>query len=151
MKKLIALLYNTKSKDVADARWTLFKKFSYESERLPPSAGLLKQAILRAHCQARTWFLSNEPSRQLPDPISCGWDLLDEEYRPKTSDAPVAPDSVLNLIKCGCCSDCLSKRCKCSKINLVCTALCDCGDLCDNTDVGRFVNYETLEEDEMLL
>ena len=146
-QEVIAWLYNAKSKDVADARWTLFKKFSYESEPLPPTAGSLKQAILRAHCQARTWFLSDKSTRLLPDPLSCEWEILEEVHRPKTSDTPVAPDSVLNLIKCGCGSDCLSRRCR--KNNLVCTELCECGDMCQNSDVERFVNDEALEEDEM--
>ena len=41
LQEVIALLYSAKSKDVADARWGLFKKFSYESGRLPPTAGSL--------------------------------------------------------------------------------------------------------------
>ena len=45
LEEVIASLYNTKSKDVADARWILFKKFSYESEKLPPTAGALEQAV----------------------------------------------------------------------------------------------------------
>ena len=86
---------------------------------------------------------------KVPAPILHGWDFIAGVYQAKSSETPVAPDCVINLIKCKCGSDCLSRRCKCTKNGLVCTELCDCGDSCENTDLGRFVNDEGLDEDEM--
>ena len=48
---------------LCDARWHLFKKCSDESERLPPTTGAFKQAVLRAHSPARTWRLNNKFTR----------------------------------------------------------------------------------------
>ena len=148
--KRFALLYGTKSNNIPEARWKLFKKCSYELERLSPTAGSLKQAILRAHCQARTWCVSDKPNQLLPNPVNCGWEISEGVFETKTSETPIAPDSVLHLMKGGCGSNCLSNRFKCCKNKLVCTDLCECGDTYDNTDVGRFVNDEVFKEDEML-
>ena len=144
------MLYWQKPTHLRNTRWNLFEKCNYESEHLPPTMGAFKQAVLRAHCQARTWYLSDKSIRSLPNPLSCGWELSEGKYVPTTSADPIAPESVLHLVKCGCNSDCLTNRCKCSKSNLVCTDLCDCFDICENTDIARFVNDDNLDEEEML-
>ena len=135
LEEVIAVLYCTKRTNLRNARWNLFKKCNYESERLPPTTGSFKQAVLRAHCHARTWYLSDKCIRFLPNPIYCGWEISEGMYVPITSADQIAPKSVLHLVKCGCNSECLNNRCKCSKSKLVCIDLCDCPDTCENTDL----------------
>ena len=108
LKKIVSTLYWPKAINVhsfRDARRHLCKKLSYQSEILPPTSGAFKQAILRAHRQARTWYLSDKCSRRLPNPLPSGWEEEAGSYIPITTENPIARDAVHNLIKCGCKGD----------------------------------------------
>ena len=136
-------------KTLSEARWYLFTRSSAQSEKLCPTLGAFKQAVLRAHCQARTWLLSDQSVRDLPDPLVNGWELADGSYVACTTKETIAPTAILNLIKCGCNkSNCQSNSCKCFKANLVCTDLCTCADTCENMDYQRNKGKEQEEEDE---
>ena len=143
------MLYFFKSTSMRDVQWDVFTKSQHESECLSPTTGSLKQAILRAHCQARTWYLSNKSVCTIPDPLECGWEICEGTYVAITYDHPIACGSVLNSVKCGCTSECLTNRSKCGKNKLVCTDLCECSYTCENTATGRFTGDDILDEDEM--
>ena len=55
-----------------------------------------------------------------------GWNI-DESgfYNPVRCKIPPAPESITNLIKCGCKTGC-SKNCSCRKHRIACSELCDC-------------------------
>ena len=46
---------------------------------------------------------------------------------------PPTPDSVMELMSCGCKKGCQMDRCHCRKNELLCTEMCRCKD-CRNTD-----------------
>ena len=78
--------------------------------------------------------------RELPDPEKHGWLLKDNTYLPVPYKGKVAPDSIMNLVKCGCSkTNCRTSRCKCYKANMTCTDLCQCSDKCENCDLESFV------------
>ena len=57
LEKFVCQLYQptTSIYQVNELRWYLFKKKQAQSERLPPTQGALRQAILRAHYQCMIW------------------------------------------------------------------------------------------------
>ena len=125
---------------VSDARWYMCTRNTAQCEKLPPTSGASRQAALQAACQARKWALSNESYRTLPDPELYGWEIVEGSYCPITSEEKIAPESILNLIMCGCSkSNCCSGHCKGFKKKLMCTPLCKCTENCENDDNIKFV------------
>ena len=51
IEKFVCELYvpKTSLSTVKDLRWWLFRKKQAQSERLPPTQGVLREAVLRAH------------------------------------------------------------------------------------------------------
>ena len=72
-----------------------------ESDKLPPTAGALKQHILRVHLQAHIWGQASISQQVYLDPLENGY-YKDEnnQLKPTTIDVPPAPDTI---------SDCSSK------------------------------------------
>ena len=62
--------------------------------------------------------------------------------------APIAPDAVLILVRCGCGEKCTTKRCTCVKTNFSCTDGCGCTDSCENTDNIRESNHVKINNEE---
>ena len=60
-----------------------------------------------------------------PPPITdFGWEIKDGQVLVKWMTMPVAPDGILEDVKCGCKSGCSTRRCACVKAELKCTGLC---------------------------
>ena len=74
IKKLVCRLYvpNTPIKTVSELRWSLFRKKEAQSEKLPPTQAAIREAIMRANCQALIWSLDSVPSPDLPPPQEYG-------------------------------------------------------------------------------
>jgi len=50
-------------------------------------------------------------------------------------DSPVAPDSLLKLVRCQCKSNCDTQRCSCKRNELECSTACgECKGLCRNSN-----------------
>ena len=67
----------------------------------------------------------------------------------KTMDSPVAPDSLLKLVRCQCKSNCDTQRCSCKRNELECSNACsECKELCQNSNfdasTGDPSEYELL-------
>ena len=67
----------------------------------------------------------------------------------KTMDLPVAPDSLLKLIRCQCKGNCDTRRCSCKRIELECSSACgECKGLCQNSNLDGStddpIEYELL-------
>ena len=75
----------------SDARWYMYTRNTAQCEKLPPTSGAFRQAVLRAACQASTWALSNESYRTLPDPELYGWEIVEGSYCLITSEEKIAP------------------------------------------------------------
>ena len=74
---------------LSDARWYMYTRNTAQCEKLPPTSGAFRQVVLRAACQARTWALSNESYRTLPDPELYGWEIVEGSYCPITSEESI--------------------------------------------------------------
>jgi len=63
---------------------------------------------------------------------------------------PVAPEAVVELVKCSCFASKCSGRCSCRAHNLPCTELCRCEeaeDTCNNIQVAHSLSDEDEIED----
>lgn len=99
---------------------------------LPPTEIAFRENALRAHLAVVTWRDCLNTDAPVLDPTEHGW------YHPEGSTmllptvvppgTPLAPDDLLKVIKCGCCSDkpCATKRCSCKSSGLSCTSFCHC-------------------------
>ncbi|CAH3163836.1 unnamed protein product, partial [Porites lobata] len=50
--------------------------------------------------------------------------VTEGQVLPRMTDLPAAPESLLQMIKCNCSSDCASARCTCRKHGLECSPAC---------------------------
>ena len=131
IEKLVCRLYvpNTPIKTVRELRWSLFRKKQAQSEKLPPTQAAIREAIMRANCQALIWSLDSVPSPDFPPPQEYGWKLEDDQWVPIMTSSPPAPDAIIELVGCGCkTSHCSSNRCNSRKAGINCTDLCACSD-----------------------
>lgn len=120
-------LPKTEITSVKELRWWIFKKKQTQSEKLPPTSGALKQAILRAHYQLLVWNHDNITTVRLPSPGRQGWTWQNERWVPVMTTLSQAPDAIIHLVKCGCSKDrCTNNRCQCMKAGLNCAELCGC-------------------------
>ena len=111
----------------SDLRWKLFCENQAEGERLPPTRGVLHQVALRAHYQAHLWHQSTIANPCVPSPEGHGWRQTGGCYMPVSSSDPIAPDTVLNVIRCRCCkSKCQTSRCTCRQHIVACAEMCLC-------------------------
>ncbi|CAH3178327.1 unnamed protein product, partial [Porites lobata] len=53
-----------------------------------------------------------------------GWKVTEGQVLPRMTDLPAAPESLLQMIRCNCSSDCASARCICRKHGLECSPAC---------------------------
>lgn len=96
---------------------------------LPPTTETFKQHVLRAHLQAAIWRGALEPDPPALSPLRYGWmkssqvNQLEPVGLPPNVDA--APESVLQMIKCGC-DSCSTARCSCRVAHTSCSEFCDC-------------------------
>jgi len=103
-------------------------------QRLPPTEHAAKFHVMRSHLQAVRW--STLSSCEL-DPCDWGWRMSEDgELIPIMTDRAVAPDDILNIIRCKCKSSCTSSLCSCKKNGLHCVTACaNChGNSCLNVD-----------------
>ena len=53
-----------------------------------------------------------------------GWKVIGDQLVPVAADLPPAPDSLVQLIRCNCLSDCRTMRCICRKNGMQCSPAC---------------------------
>jgi len=141
LEEFVCRLYCSKKhlRTLKDTRYDLYCLDTSRCERLPPTSAAFKETVLRAACTAITWGRSNLSVRVVPDPVNYGWKLVEGKFIPIPYVGRIAPDSILDLVKCGCAEGtCSTERCKCNKAGLACTDMCRCSDNCNNTDRGKF-------------
>ena len=126
--------------------WMSFKQLGKDNgvELLPPTHGAWEQHVLRAHLQSHVWEQDLVLHPILPDPVSLGWSREEDDLKPLLSKVPIAPEAVVELVKCSCSttkknpsSKCVSTRCSCRLNMLTCTELCQCEadiEICQNVD-----------------
>jgi len=117
---------------IPELHWHLFCKYMAESEKLLPTLGTLKQQLLRTRVQARVWGHAAVPQQELLDPLENGYhrDSDDGQLKPTTTDVPLAPETIVEMVRCQCKGNCSLNRCSCKSENLPCTDLCLCNTQC---------------------
>ena len=139
IERFVVLAYDRTSNatSVNAARQRLFCKNSRLVENIPPTSDALRQHVLRVCYQAsHVWSQALVKQPDLPDPHNWGWEKEANVWHPLWTLLGQAQDQCYELIHCGCTKSCTG-NCKCSKANLVCTALCKCDGKCykEETDV----------------
>src|SRR6218665_2017702 len=69
-------------------------------------------------------------------PTDWGWRSQEGTLEPLETDIAIAPDTLLNMVSCGCKADgCSYMTCSCKKLGLFCTSMCSqcIGQTCNNT------------------
>lgn len=67
----------------------------------------------------------------VPTPSDWGWVEDSCGWRPVWMTLPDADSCCLELLRCGCKTGCLTRRCKCVRSDLKCTSLCACEGECE--------------------
>ena len=91
------------------------QKFRLES--LPPTTEAAKQHSYRVYLTIQNW-LGN-----ILEPFKWGWVFNNYYYSPVKTEQSIAPESLLNLVSCGCKKGC-NASCSCRKMNMICTEMC---------------------------
>jgi hypothetical protein len=102
-------------------------------ETVPPTRDALMQHVKRACCQA-VFILDRAHSScpSVPTPSKGGWEIVNEKLGPVWMTIPQAAKVCSELLKCGCKKGYM-KNCKCLKVFLKRTSLCNCGAECGNS------------------
>ena len=131
VERFVVLLYNRTSDimNVNESRKYLFTQKGRSLENLPPTLEVLKQHTKRAIYQSYCWNRALFPQQELPDPADWGWKKGPTGWEPLWTTLSEASQPCSELIRCGCKKGC-TRRCKCVKAALKCTALCTCGGEC---------------------
>ena len=115
---------------LSQTRVHLYKKELVKSEKIPPTLGAFRQHCLRALHQLRQYTTSLQDTVDIRDPEEYGWILIDDEFKPHTTENEVAPNRLIQLVSCNCVKGFCIKKCKCKSNGEPCTDFCGCGDLC---------------------
>lgn len=75
MELFVCQLYQpgTATTTVRDLRWRLFSRKQLEAQKLPPTKGVLHEAVCRAQFQAMVWHQAHVPNPKLPSATDYGW------------------------------------------------------------------------------
>ncbi|XP_061913285.1 uncharacterized protein LOC133656293 isoform X2 [Entelurus aequoreus] len=154
LSKYVCHLYGQASaKDVNDARYKAFCMASSALPELsiPPTSDALHQHCKRANYQAAVMRHSLTGMMCAPSPIGNGWYIEDGELTVRWMTRNPAPDSVLQVVHCGCkTSKCETERCSCMSAKMSCTDLChcqNCGNVSKETEERGAWDDDTDESD----
>ena len=128
-EKLLVDIYNGSNGDTLD-KLRLVKyheKVSTGSKQvqpkvLPPTSAAAKYHSYRVFYQVQEWACLGTSLELMPE--EWGFQLQRGQLLPVHTDIPPAPEELLNVIRCGCTTDCSSHRCSCRKVSLSCTNAC---------------------------
>ena len=135
----------SKSQSLKELRWELFCK-GKEAEKLPPTQATLIPHVSRANYVCHCWKNCRRSMQALPTPEGHGWLSENDNCVPVLCLKKPAPNEMLELIKCGCKSDCATGHCSCRKNNLKCTPACSCED-CSNQECQSYFDDNDIDYD----
>src|SRR6218665_1121079 len=123
--------FSSHSSSVNSTRRKLFSQKGRTIENIPPTQDALGLHLKRAVYQAgHVWSQALVPLPVLPNPADWGWALCDGLWQPLWMTLPDVAKCCPELKRCGCGTGCSTKRCRCFKDDLPCTALCACDAQC---------------------
>ena len=94
----------------------------------PPTSAALKNHLKRANYQVHIWKRALEPQTPDEGPEDQGWKLSDGRLEIVWTDLAPSPEAVMELVFCGCCGICQTRRCSCVSNGLPCTEACPSSD-----------------------
>ena len=154
---ICGLYGNSGNKTLAEMRYSKWVEKSKSNtmtsvkdlEKFPPTVEAARLNIKRAYYQASIW--TNLSLDIVPlDVEQFGWvkDSTNKTVDPVFLDSTtlIAPDSLLKVTFCGCCSQnpCSSLRCSCKQANVTCGELCKCKGECCNGSAPQEVHNDDL-------
>ena len=112
---------------------------TFQLQSLPPTSAAAKYHSYRAYYAVQEW-LGNATDVM---PTEWGWKLPGGVLSPVLTDRPVASESVLLIVSCGCKINC-GKKCKCRRARLYCAPMCSSciGQTCSNVCVPDEEDFE---------
>lgn len=132
-EKFVCRIYNVHKTDSVDAaRHILFAK-SGKPETISPTSDALRFHLMRVHYQAMVSRNAHCAKPELPAPVDMGWEHSNSGLKPILMSLSPIPESCLEMISCACQKQCSTRRCKCRKSALRCTAMCACRQQNDET------------------
>lgn len=90
-----------------------------QPENLPPTSAAAVYHSSRVYYQVQDWRGQHELQAE-----DWGWKLKDGKLLPVTTHLPAAHESLLNIVRCNCKSNCSTLRCSCRKHGLECSPAC---------------------------
>jgi hypothetical protein len=117
-------------------------------ERLPPTDSAAAQQSYRVHLHVVQW--SSFMTAKL-NPVEWGWKLHEDKFIPVALDSAIAPDDILNVVRCKCQPEaqkpCSSNVWSCCKHGLTCVAASkNCNGMsCENAEE---VNVDCIEDED---
>ena len=105
---------------IPELLWYMFCKYMADSNMLPPTAGALKQHIIRVHIQASVWGQASIAQHEFLDPLQKEF-CKDANLAPHTTDDLPAPKAIIDIVNCHCKGNGSSQKCGCRSYNLPCT------------------------------
>ena len=114
------------------ARWTALQKKKVGAALAPPTVAATTQHIMRAQLQAVVWEGAVKKELVTLDPTKYGYEA---DLAPIPSTLPPAPQSIMDVMQCGCKTNCSTNRCRCQRLQTPCSELCDCSpEMCINDE-----------------
>ena len=132
--------------EVNECRYITFCAKQGQSQSLPPCQDALRNHTMCANYQAAIWRQALDANPEIPSPESHGWLIRDGQLDIHWMSLPPAPETLLELILCGCTTDCTTGHCQCKRNGIPCAELCQCGEKCNNSH--NYVWEESPEDSE---
>ena len=92
-----------------------------QAKDLPPTSASARYHSLRVFYQVQEWATLGGFDLEAEE---WGWQSCDGSLLPIMTDKDLAPEYLLNIIRCSCKKDCSTARCSCRKHGLTCTQAC---------------------------
>ena len=129
--------------EVNKCRYIIFCAKQGQSQSRPPCQDALRNHTMRGNYQAAIWRQALNANPEIPFPESHGWLIRDGQLDINWISLLPAPEALLELILCGCTTDCTTGQCPCKRNGVPSAELCQCCEKCDNPH-----NYEWEERPE---
>ena len=131
LESFVLQLYGSRHDTLGAARLDKFQKSTDNDLRLlPPSKDALRQHIYRTSYQAGYLWRQSVEELDIPDPGQWGWKTDSKgDFQPLwTTSQPSV--TVKNFIETCSCKTGKCKSCKCTRANVACLSICECGRGC---------------------
>ena len=128
LENFVVFMYDRSSAatGVDEAGLDLFARKQRSYDALPPTRAALMEHVKRAaHQSGIIWGQATVPNPETGSPADWDWNQAGEMWQIDWTTLPSVATCCQELTKCSCKMGC-TRRCKCFRSGLSCTALCSC-------------------------